>query len=470
VINSDYGGCSGVYKYDPSTQTFQSTGNFSAPGFSQPFYIHNIKIHPADNQLVYVCSTQGLFLSTDGGTTWNIILGGDVYNVAFMPRSSGYTGVYTSSPYFIYATAENDFLQSADDGQSFSPISGMTGLWSSYGYVLSDLVYTPSSVNANEYYIYLFSYLQYAPVTPPATQPLNEYGVFQYKYNSSSGSLSSVMVHTYHEVSGSTDWTTSDRLSIAANDQGVYFGARDFWRLNNAVTPAVKSGISTGHADHHGAVFLKNCNKLLTVSDGGCFIGSYSPSFTPDNGYGTISGVLQNNGLHISQVNGFSCSEEDPDAYITGEQDTQEFYTKTSTTTENTLGFTEGPGGIIDKFDNNRIFVRTSSYNSSVYAGVRTFLSGPGSGFTTILHQESGTTSLCNSTYDPMYPNLGDGPFSKNTLFQDPNRPDKIYYGTRQSLYEYCSSSNKLFFLISADSHTTILTMTGLNGEILQFL
>jgi len=58
-----------------------------------PGYVHvmNVVLHPADPDIVYVCSSHGLWVSPDGGKTWRWVTGipfGSAQNVAFDPKDA----------------------------------------------------------------------------------------------------------------------------------------------------------------------------------------------------------------------------------------------------------------------------------------------------------------------------------------------------------------------------------------------
>jgi len=421
----------GVYKYYPSTNTWSATGSFGT--LTPPyFYVNNIQLHPSNSQIVFACTNQGLFRSSNGGTSWTLIQSGDFFNVAFLPRTS--SGSY---PYYVYATATNSFYESADDGVTFSHLASMESLFTGYTLVYGNLAYTASASNPGTHYIYLYAYGQ--------TGTGANYRLYRLTYNGTTTTCAALA--SYVEV---FNGMSMDRIAVAANDQVVYFGGvrmRQYNCLTSTMTTLSTWNSSVAsydpHDDQHCFYFHQGTKQLMIAGDGGYFVNNYTPGNNPDNGVGTNSIVRKNGDLNISQVNGFYSSEADPDHYLTGEQDTKGFFTSTNSTTFASW-YSETAGGLFDKFDASRAFVRHSSYNGYVgtltdYPNYTGYIGSSYDVFQTQGRVPSQTDFCTTSNYGAM----GSPDFSKNTFYQDPSRPDRIYFGASTVLTELCPSNGE---------------------------
>lgn len=436
-------GSTGVYKYFPAG-SWAATGSF--PGVTQPFIINHIKVHPASAQIIFACTNQGLFRSINSGSAWTLVASGAYENVGFMPRTGG-TGTY---PYFVYASGDLKFDVSSNDGSagSFTPVSCMTSYITQYATGYVDMAYTASTINPGEHYIYLYAYHKDAGgVTadyPYSGVTDRVYALYKFTYNSTSGAESCAQLLTYQEYD-----VTPDRMCVDAHDNVVYFGGVSILKFNtnyplrlyqvnpssfveSYYTPGSTPGYNVNgtHADQHDVVMRPAQNMLFAANDGGCFRASYVPANSPDDGQYIHTWAEKNMGLHISQIWGFSGSEEDPGLFMTGEADNYGFYTS-STTTYGTFGG-ETPGALMDKFGSSQRFYRGSAYSASVTHYV--------SGVTT-LQSSYNTGSVSDECAINSYSTLG-APFTMNTLFQDPNRPQQFYYGTTAELNHWCSTNN----------------------------
>ncbi|TND08793.1 MAG: glycosyl hydrolase [Bacteroidetes bacterium] len=435
-------GNSAIYKYFPGSSTWTTTGVL--PGVSGVVIVNHIKIHPSTSQIVFAATNQGLFRSINSGSSWSLVSAGAYENLDFMPRTGG-SGAY---PYFVYASGDKKFTVSSDDGATFSAVSCMTTLLTQYQVGYADMAYTASTINPGEHYIYLLVF-QSDPGGVTADFPYSgvnndAYAVYKFTYNSGTGTETCSDLMTYKEYHN-----TSDRMCIAANDNVVYFGGVSIFKFNTnyptrmyRVNPSSVAelyytfGSSVGynvngtHADQHDIVLRPDLQTIFNANDGGCYRLDYVPANTPDDGVYINTWTERNMGMHISQIWGFSGAEEDPDFYMTGEADNNGFYTDATTTT----GFFGGetPGALVDKYDMDQRFYRGSSYSAAI--------SHYNSGTITTQTSWNAASSSDECYYNP-YSTLS-GPFTINTIFQDPNRPEQFYYGSTGTLDHFCPSGN----------------------------
>ncbi|TND07897.1 MAG: PDK repeat-containing protein [Bacteroidetes bacterium] len=448
--NATAGGTGGIYKYFPSSSTWANTGSF--PGAVQPFYVNNIQIHPSNSAYVFACTSAGLYRSVNSGTTWTLVQPGAIENVTFVPRTGG-SGTY---PYYIYAGGRMAFVESADDGASFTSIASMNTLFAQYDDVYVDIAYTASST-PGIYYVYAYGVV-YRAGTPivvsrdyynnPATVT-KATDLFKYTYDantSTSGSAEVVRFRTHDD--------SEDRLAIVASDLLVWMGSTAVYKWNgitgslyiaengvdsNQPGPGLGYSSWTVHPDMHDFVMFPALNRIYIMCDGGAYINTYT---TAANGVWTNSVQMINNGLHISQVWGFSGAETEPEFFATGEADTKGFMNMTLgnslglPTTFRNFGGNEPPAVHIDFFNSNNMFFRSSAYGMAM-------------SYTT--NKNVSLASYQNSALAPdpvdFCTTVSSWPsgtiFATNTFYQDPNRPDKIFYGLNDNLSEFCPGSKK---------------------------
>jgi hypothetical protein len=413
-----------IYQFFPSTNTWVAS-DFNIVAGTTSAYTTHIRVCRTNSQIVMASASNGVYRSVNGGLNWSkVVLTGSYENVEFVPGN-------TASGYFVYACGDNAVIYSTDFGLTFTTKTSITTLLGS-GYY-ADMAVTFDASNLNQQYIYFDA----------LTVGTSSHRIVRLSIHKINGTES---VNNYGTVSESA--SSTDRMCTAAYDKVVYFGNGGLVKLNAATNNfyQINSGNdfigayvpygSPGHADSHDALILPApLNRILYVNDGGCYVNSFTPSA---NSIYSNSWMDMNNNLNISQIFGMSCAEEDENEYMTGEQDTKAFRTNSASTTFYSGGV-ESFHVLIDKFNKNNFILSvagsvetvTGSYNGT------SFISAP--------HGPSSVGgNICVSQYSDCggFNCFPGSEFSNNTLFQDPNRPDKIFFGTKNSgLLEFCPSS-----------------------------
>jgi|GEM_PF-1182414 len=439
-------GCSGIYKYYPVTGAWLSAGPL--PGVTQPLQVNHIKIHPANSNYVFACTNQGLFRSTNAGVSWTSVGTPGAYeNVVFMPRTGG-LGTYQ---YFVYASGQNKVEVSSDDGVTFYNACIQTHI-AGYQSAYVDLAITQSSAAYGVKYLYAFAALNDAtPFTvdfPYYASTKNAYALYRMVFDSTANTESCDTLVLYGEYE-TNPVNYIDRLCVAANDEVAFFGGVGLFKFNcitdslyapNVPYDVAETSGSLGwgqggiHADYHDMLFLPALDLLFVANDGGFARNSYTPL---GSGRYANSWSVLTNGLHISQIWGFSAAETDPDFFMTGEADTKNFLTSTASTTYGVFGI-ESPAGIIDKFDSDMLLTRNYSYFNTLYYSLNRGASMIPLGSKLNFASPSDECAVNYSTEDRSVP------FATNTCFQDPNRPGHIFNGSVRTLNEWCPSSHIL--------------------------
>ena len=274
----------GVYKSTDGGLTWNPTGTM---GGSNPSRAGDIVIHPTNNQILWCATNNGIFKSTNAGTSWTNVRTGDF--------SQGNIRLKPGTPSTVYAVSNNTFYRSTNEGTSFTQIS--TGLPANSGRLLLDV--TP----ANAEYVYILS----------AT---------------TGGALQGI----YRSVNGGTNWTvTSGATDVFESNQSwydlalavsptnadeIYTGCLNVWKSTNGGSSVTKlnnwsspTAPSYTHADIHYLGF--HGNRLFCGSDGGIYVS--------DNGGTNFTDLTA--GVQISQFYKIAVSKQSATNMVGGLQD-----------------------------------------------------------------------------------------------------------------------------------------------------
>lgn len=274
----------GVYKSIDGGLTWNPTGTM---GGSNPSRAGDIVIHPTNNQILWCATNNGIFKSTNAGTSWTNVRTGDF--------SQGNIRLKPGTPSTVYAVSNNTFYRSTNEGTSFTQIS--TGLPANSGRLLLDV--TP----ANTEYVYILS----------AT---------------TGGALQGI----YRSVNGGTNWTvTSGTTDVFESNQSwydlalavsptnadeIYTGCLNVWKSTNGGSSVTKlnnwsspTAPSYTHADIHYLGF--HGNRLFCGSDGGIYVS--------DNGGTNFTDLTA--GVQISQFYKIAVSKQSAANMVGGLQD-----------------------------------------------------------------------------------------------------------------------------------------------------
>jgi hypothetical protein len=240
----------GVYKSTDGGLTWNATG---VMGSSNPSRAGDILIHPTNNQILWCATNNGIYKTTNAGSTWAQVQSGNF--------AQGNIRLKSDDPTTIYAVSNNRFFRSTDTGSTFTQIS--TGLPSSSSRLLLDV--TPANAN----YIYILS---------AATD-----GSMQGIYRSTDGGSNWTKTSSNETVTAGNVFESPQAwydLALAVsptNADEIYTGCLNVWKstdggvsvtkMNNWSSP---SAPSYTHADIHYLGF--HGNKLFCGSDGGIYV------------------------------------------------------------------------------------------------------------------------------------------------------------------------------------------------------
>ena len=264
-----------------------------------------IQIHPADPDVLYAATTDGVFKSTDAGGSWNV-----VHSVVMATD----VRIHPTDPETLFAahgnfsSAGHGIYRSTDAGQNWSRLTfGLPASWSGK----AQLAISPT-----------------APDTVFASIGDVNSGQGLYKSTDAGNSWVQINSTDYQQYQG---WYSHHVLVSPFDGQTLFTGGIEIWRsTDGGATLSVRSswqdvffgtsppegpigGPHYAHADHHFALWHPTePNTVFFASDGGVFR-------TTDLGdsFESLIGGYQTTQFY----NGFSNSGSDPDFAMGGLQD-----------------------------------------------------------------------------------------------------------------------------------------------------
>ncbi|MBI2259466.1 MAG: PKD domain-containing protein [Flavobacteriia bacterium] len=400
----------GVLKSTDGGTTWNTTGlNWTV---DQVRTISKILIDPTNTSVLLVATSNGVYRSTNAGSTWTQEQVGSFKDMEFKP----------SDPNTVYAAGE-EFFKSTDNGASWTKITSGVPDYN----VTARISIAVTEANSAYVYILVGNY-----------SDNGLYGV----YRSTNSGTSFTERHSSSPNLLGWESDGSDQggqafydLTIAAsplNADHVMVGGVNLWRSTNGGTSFTINGHWWGdvapyvHADHHDIVYLPGSSTYFSANDGGIFKTTNS---------GTSWSDLSSQ-LAIAQQYRISLSTSNPSLVVTGHQDNGT--NKYNGSSWSNIYGGDGMDCFIDRTNNNTIIA------SYVYGEHKKSTDG-GNNFSVI------TSGLP----------VGDGNAEwLSAIHQDPTTASTYYAGGRNSLYK---STN------SGSSWTQMGTPSG-TGNVMEFV
>lgn len=280
----------GVLKSTDGGLTWSATGlNYNV---TSNFLIRRLIINPTNSQVLIAATNNGIYRTTNAGTSWTQVSAGSTYDVEFKPGNSS----------VVYA-AGTSFKLSTDGGLTFTVIN--TGIPTT-GVNRMAIAVTPNDVN----YVYVL-----------ASNSSNS-GFQGFYRSTNSGATFSLMASTpnllgWSNVGSDTGGQGWYDLCVAAsplNKDEVVVGGVNVWRTTNGGSNWsiyghwVGSGAPFTHADHHDLEYDAAGN-LYNANDGTVYkrVGA--------------SWIEISGSMNISQIYKMGTSSITPNKWIGGHQD-----------------------------------------------------------------------------------------------------------------------------------------------------
>lgn len=250
----------GVLKSTDAGATWSQTGTF--PSTVGAYYGYKLLQHPSSSSTLFAATTDGIYRTTNGGTTWTLEQVGNFTDIEFKPGTP-------ATMYAVTRGGTNPFYISTNSGATWTNGS-TTGVTTSASRLAIGVT------AANSAYVYLLA--------GPATAVGSFKGVYR---STNSGSTFSLRTTTPNILGYETNGMDND--DQAGYDLGIEVDPNDadeiitcginIWRSINGGTTMVnetywKDNVAGAteyvHADVHNLTYHpNNGNKIFSVSDGG---------------------------------------------------------------------------------------------------------------------------------------------------------------------------------------------------------
>ena len=313
---------------------------FTPTGSGPSGTIRKVLIHPTSTNIVFACSSSGIYRSTNGGTTWTLAVSGSKEDIEFKPGNTN----------IMYASG-NDVIRSTDNGINWSAVGAAEGITNTGRTLVAVSPADPSIVYAVQANGSLFGRMYKSTdsgltfTTTVVGDPAAGTNFFGYEPNGT----------------GTTGQATYDMaMDISpTNANDVYIAGIICWRSTNggnnftALTVwSYPNSIGYNHADVHGLFWIGGI--IYSISDGGIYKSL-------DNGDNWTDLSV---GLTIRQFYRIASSPTNANVITGGAQDNGSVTRQASGNWADWLG-ADGMEGLVSP--TNHLNIWGTSQNGSIY-------------------------------------------------------------------------------------------------------
>lgn len=335
IVYAGTSGSNGLIKSTDAGATWSNTG--SGPSGT----IYKILLHPTSTNIVFACTSVGLYRSVNGGTSWTQVRSGHKEDIEFKPNDLN----------IMYAVGNTEVVRSTDMGVSWTAIGVAQGITNTGR---SMVAVTPANPN----YVYivqasgnLFGRMYKSTdaglnyTTTVVGNPASGTNFFGYETNGT-GTTGQAGYDMALDVSptNAAEVYIAGIICFKSINEGNSFTAITAWSLPNS--------IGYNHADVHGLYWINST--LYSLSDGGIF-----KSLDAGDNWIDIS-----NGLGIRQFYRFDNSPTNPNVITGGAQDNGSATRQAAGNWVDWLG-ADGMEGLVSP--TNHLNLWGTSQNGSIY-------------------------------------------------------------------------------------------------------
>lgn len=275
-------GSIGVWKSTDGGETWNETG---LNPDNSPSRLTDLIINPADSDMLWVASYNGIYKSEDAGATWQLKQNGNFKALDIKPGDAS----------IVYALKTNEMYRSSDSGDTFTQVT--SGVPTASGRIVMDV--TP----ANPEVVYLLS--------------ANLSDNFQGVYKSNDSGLTFVKTAQTGNLLESQQAWYDLALAVSDTDENhIFTGCLNIWRSNDGGDSFTRlnqwnkpNGAAYTHADIH----------YLQFYGGNLFVGSDGGVFRSSNNGDNFTDLTE--GLQIGQYYRIAVSQLDSNIMVGGLQD-----------------------------------------------------------------------------------------------------------------------------------------------------
>ncbi|MBL7748196.1 MAG: T9SS type A sorting domain-containing protein [Chitinophagaceae bacterium] len=325
---------SGILKSTNAGATLAPAGG--GPGGN----VRKILIHPSNANIVFAACTNGIWRSTNAGTSWTQVHTGSKEDIEFKPDDMN----------IMYATG-NDVYRSTDNGVSWTQITAGQGITNTGRTLISVSPANPNYVYAVQASGSLFGRLYKSTdagltfTTTVVGNPATGTNYFGYETNGTGTSGQAT-----YDMAMDVSPTNAAEVYIAgiicwkSINEGTSFTAITAWSLPN--------GVGYNHADVHGLFWVNST--IYSISDGGIY-----KSTNQGDDWVDLS-----TGLGIRQFYRIASSQTNANVITGGAQDNGSVAKQASGTWVDWLG-ADGMEGLVSP--TNHLNIWGTSQNGSIY-------------------------------------------------------------------------------------------------------
>jgi hypothetical protein len=359
-----------------------------------PIGIRSISIYPGDASKIFVCTSKGVYHSSNSGTSFTLIPTANTWteNMLFVPYG-------TPTNYFCFITgslgadalggwgaidlypAGKMMVKQSTNANAASPtftdLSANFPINPSYQYSVSKMCMAPVDGSGN---VQIFLYTKESNDNNYAGGEANIYSFKRSVTITGSNGLSGYAKKSNSSVSCGE----LVRMAVAydTKNAGVWYGGIKLsymsvatGNVRNSVFPSGHTKNGYIHDDMHD-IKIQNYGsqtEMYVAHDAGIartIIGTFTNGMPPQDPDGTILHFNSlNYGIHVSLLRGFCGSEQDSNLYVVGGHDivNTDVYDAGTGKNRYTHETHENDGAWIDRFDKKNMFFDASEYNNSYY-------------------------------------------------------------------------------------------------------
>jgi Secretion system C-terminal sorting domain len=428
---------SGIYSYPirVSAYDFSNQSWFHYPFIPNisNYSINSVAVHPNNNSVIYAGTTMGFYRFD--GINWTLV----------SPNTKIETIVFTgANECYISGSDQNgiSIIQYSDDigNNIFTTIAtnipgtsnsaSITEICLGHNEIFC-LTYARLTSNAE------MRYLHKIDITNPAQ-------TVSFLQSWSDGGSGPGRMAIKYDNTNNLVWMGAIKLQCFDISANLLYGS---------VKAGFESGNGLVHDDIHGLEISPN-DELWVACDGGIVKGDLSALSNPLSIYFD----RMNNKLNVALINGFSGSETSPNLFAIGCQDIIKTDIYDAAVQKNlfTHQTWENDGAMIDKFDENRMYLDNSSYNSLTHISTN---KGATLGTFSGRYKPKSNPPFQADLQNPQAPIFD---FGHQRTIQDPYRPKRIFELGQKGFPSICQfdESNNAFVLKTVFYSNTFSTIS----------
>jgi photosystem II stability/assembly factor-like uncharacterized protein len=249
----------GVLKSTNGGANWTKMGDFPGANYSN-LLGYRLIMHPSNNNILYACTNQGIYATSNGGVSWGLNIGGGrFFNMEFKPGTDNICYTVNSTPDF----STSYFLKSTNSGLTWDTVNSVTPQINNPT-IRVELAVAPS--NPNRVYLLAGGVFQ--------NGPFRFKGLLLSENSGDDFNLQTNAPNVLGRITTGLDRVSQSDYDLAiavsnTNSNVLVTGAIQVWRSSDAGVNLTYSG--NLHDDIHDLGYHPVGNKLWAATDGGVY-------------------------------------------------------------------------------------------------------------------------------------------------------------------------------------------------------